>query len=364
MGDVRSCLPAVASFGLPGARKRILAQPMEGQSFDDLVDQTVDQGVIGHLMAAIDSGALPATDRQWQAASHRHDSVLTADLVLERLLVATSRSLHERGIDHRALKGPVMARKSYPNPALRSFGDVDVLVEARRFDDVVALLTAEGGLPRYDEPRPSFTARFGKGVCVVTPNGHEVDLHRVFSSGPFGLAIDDRDLFNEPDTVRVADVDVPCLGPTRRFLHACYHVALGGPRTRLSAYRDVAQIAAGSVDVDAALEVATRWRGRVVLAGAADLVRTRLSFQPEGALYRWAASYHPDRFESSAMRAYGPDSAGYAVQAAAGLWAVRGVRRRTAYLSALLFPSSEYLRTRDGSYLRRARHAVTLSRRG
>ena len=54
--------------------------------------------------------------------------MLSVDLVLERLLVDTSRRFAASGIPHRALKGPVVARTAYPSPAQRSFGDVDILV--------------------------------------------------------------------------------------------------------------------------------------------------------------------------------------------------------------------------------------------
>ena len=34
------------------------------------------------------------------------------------------------------------------------------------------------------EPRPGFDRRFGKGVCLVRPDGVQVDLHRTLAAGP------------------------------------------------------------------------------------------------------------------------------------------------------------------------------------
>ncbi|MEJ7584183.1 MAG: nucleotidyltransferase family protein, partial [Acidimicrobiales bacterium] len=187
-------IAVVAAHGLPGARTWP-GSPMDDDRFHTLLDEVVVEKLTGHLVGAIETGALPATEAQHGLSTERHDVALVADLTLERLLVATSTRLREAGIRHRGLKGPVLARTTYPDPALRSFADIDVLIEGPRFDDAVALLVGEGGHRRFAEPRRGFTARFGKGVCVETERGLEIDLHRVFTSGPFGLAIDDRDLF-------------------------------------------------------------------------------------------------------------------------------------------------------------------------
>ena len=92
-------------------------------------------------------------------------------------------------------------------------------------------------------------------MCVVTADGLEIDLHRVFVAGPFGLAIEPADLFADPDDIAIGDHTVPAPNAIVRFLHACYHVALTSPR--LIATRDVVQIVTlTDLDVDAALALA------------------------------------------------------------------------------------------------------------
>jgi hypothetical protein len=290
--------------------------------------------------------------------------MLAMDLVLERRLVETSARFHRAGIVHRALKGPVVARSAYPDPALRSFRDIDVLVDGARFDDAVALLVAEGGHPRYEQPRPGFTSRFGKGVCVIAADELEIDLHRVFVSGPFGLAIEPEDLFADPSAVHIAGASVPALSPTVQFLHACYHSALGTRPPRLTALRDVAQLAASSEpDMGRALELASRWRGRAVVQRALRLVRVLMPADIDGAWYEWADGYAADRFERAALAVYETGATSYPAQAAAGFWAIRGYRDRVAYAGALLFPNRNYVREREGTYLQRARRAFVLFRR-
>jgi len=353
-------LAAVVAHGLPGAPAGLAN--LRADDFDVLLANAAEQRVVGHLVAAIDSGALAADDDQRARAHEAHHGALALDLLLERLLVDTTAVLAGAGIAHRALKGPVLAHTVYADPALRSFGDVDVLVDGARFDDAVAALARGGGRRRYREPRPHFMARFGKGVCVETGGGLEVDVHRVFVSGPFGLAIDPADLFATADTVRIGGVDVPALDPTLRFLHACYHASLGGRVPRLSALRDVAETARDA-DPDRALALAARWRGRAVVQRALDCTRATLPAELAGPLFDWAAGYTPDRFETTALRAYVSERRSYAVQAFGGVWAIRGVRARAAYARALLVPTRDYVGEREGSYTRRWRRGLALARR-
>ena len=244
-------LALVAAEGLP-RREPPAPTTLDDTTFAALHAAVARERITGHLDRALDAGWLRASDAQRDDVLGRHEAALSVDLTLERLLVDTSRRLTEAGIPHRALKGPVVTRTAYPDPALRSFGDVDILVDGSRFDAAVALLERGGGHARYREPRRSFTARYGKGVCVVTRDGLEIDLHRVFVAGPFGLAIDPADLFVAPEDIEIGASTVPAPSANVRFLHACYHVALTSPR--LTATRDVAQIVTlTDLDLDAAL---------------------------------------------------------------------------------------------------------------
>jgi hypothetical protein len=356
-------IASVAAYGLAGATCWPEREPLDPLPFRLLLDQAERERVLGHLTAGIEAGDLPASDAQHELALDRFEDALSTDVRLERLLVETSTELAAAGIDHRALKGPVVARSAYPDPSLRSFADVDLLVEASTFDDAVRLLTAHRGTARFLEPRPGFTRRFGKGVCIETHDGMEVDLHRVFCSGPFGLAMDAADLFGDERWIDVGGVEVPCLEPNTQFLHACYHAALGGRRTRLTAHRDVAQLAERTdFDLQAAIEQAAKWRGRAVIAAAAGAAARTLRLSSVGPLLPWASAYEPDRFERMALRVHTDPYASYASQAAAGVWAVRGVRSRAAYLRALLLPSAGYLEERDGTYRHRLARALAHGR--
>jgi hypothetical protein len=351
----------IASEGLP--RTEPLAPVgLEPGRFEVLLDRVVHEHITGHFERAIGAGWFVVTEDQREAARYAHEEMLSVDLLLERLLAASSRALADERIAHRALKGPVVARTTYRDPSLRSFGDVDLLVEGDRFDDAIERLKVGGGRARYREPRRRFTARFGKGVCVVTNDGFEIDVHRVFVAGPFGLAIDARDLFADPDRITIGTTTVPVPPRAVQFLHACYHTALTAPR--ITAVRDVAEfLCTGRVDVDRVLGLARRWRSRAVVQRAVEITRERLSAAVEGPLVDWAHSYVPDHFERTALRPYVSASRSYAAQMAAGMWALHGIRPRLEYGAALLLPDRSYVQEREGSYVRRWKHALSLARR-
>jgi hypothetical protein len=360
----RRLVGIVAATGLPGAEARPSSEVLDADVMAELLDLATAERIPGHLVAALDSGVIRATPEQRAEAGRRHEEALALDLVLERLLAETSSTFSDAGIAHRALKGPVVARTLYAETALRSFGDVDVLVAADQFDEAVALLVARGGRPRYQEPRTRFTSRFGKGVCVVTGDGLELDVHRVFVAGPFGLAIDAQDLFADPCSILVGGVQIPVPGPDLTFLHVCYHAALGDRAPRYTTLRDIAEfLCTPSVDVDHVLSLAKRWRGRAVLQRALLLTGSYLRFEVPQPLRAWTDSYRPDAFERAALAVYVSPDATYAARAATGVWALHGTRRKLAYARALLMPTRSYLRERDGSYVQRWQRALQLQRR-
>src|SRR5437016_2373101 len=65
---------------------------------------------------------------------------------------------------------------------------------------------------------------------------------------------------------------------------------------------------------------------------------------------RWARGLECSEFEQRALLAYVSSDRSYARQAVAGVQAVRGVRAKARYASALLVPNRTYVRIREGSY--------------
>lgn len=357
----RSFALAVAAHGL-AARDDARSRPLEPVGFDDLLTVALRERMTGLLCRAIDDGAISASGEQRERARRAHEDALIRDLRLERLLARTSELLAHEGIAHCALKGPVLARTAYDAPELRSFADVDVLVERDGFDHAIRVLVEGGGTRRFGEPRTGFAARYTKGVCVDLTDGCQVDVHVSLAAGPFGLSIPVDELLASPDAVEVGATRVPALRVEHRFLHACYHAALGDEPPRLVPLRDVAEMARRGLDADAVLTIAARWRGLAVVQRALLLVGATLGVRIPEPLGGWSRSHRPPRVERVALQSSLPSSGGYGRQAAAGLLLLRGARARMRYARALLLPDRAYLDERDGSYARRWRRAVGLAR--
>ncbi|MCU1429192.1 MAG: putative nucleotidyltransferase [Actinomycetia bacterium] len=363
MSSPRVLALRVASFGLPGAPPMINDIPLGENEWGPLRDEVARTRITGHFVAALEAGAFASTDAQRAEAMRSHERALALDLVLERLLVHAGRRFDAAAIEYRALKGTALSHTVYSRPELRSYGDIDLLVRGKQYDDALALLVEAGGRPHFGEPRPGFTRLFGKGVCVAM-NALEIDVHRSFVAGPFGLSIDTDDLFANPIAVPLAGTEVPALPAVPRFLHACYHAALGDRVARPVALRDVAQILTTThLEHDEVMATARRWRGEIVVQRAVLLAWLGLGLTAENPLLRAVLAAHPKGSERRALQAYVGTGHSYATQAAAGIWALPGVRARAAYASALLLPNREYARERDG-YLARWRRAGALVRDG
>jgi Uncharacterised nucleotidyltransferase len=188
-------------------------------------------------------------------------------------------ALDDAGVEYRVFKGVALANTVYVDPALRVFADVDVLVPTPDFGRAARVLEfALGARRALPELRPGFDARFGKEAMLRTVNGLELDLHRTFVDGGFGLRIDLDDLFASPRRFALGSREVATLLPAHLLLSSCYAAALGDWPPRLASQRDVVQM----LKVDApttgvVLDLARAWRCESVLRARSALHGRRCS---------------------------------------------------------------------------------------
>jgi hypothetical protein len=364
LGEAEQLVEAVAAYALPadGAVRPapMPARPLRDGVWADVLARCRSQRLMGFLQAAVGAGALPTDPKQAAAAAGAHRDAMGSVLLLERLLLDTVAALGRARLDVRVLKGSSAAHLDYPAPELRAFGDVDLLVRAEQFDDAVAVLSAAGHHRRYPQPRPGFDRRFSKGASFVTGAGSEIDVHRSFAMGPFGLTMKLGDLWARQATFRLGGVDLVALAREERFLHACFHAALGDDPPRLLALRDVAQaLLGGELDVHLVRALTASWQADAVVARAVRLTCAAFGIDAGlGALTRWAGAYEPDRRARRALASYTHSEGGYPVRSLAALREVAGVRGKTAYLRALAFPARDYVGPRHHGYVDRWRHGA------
>ncbi|OLF15720.1 nucleotidyltransferase family protein [Actinophytocola xanthii] len=353
-------LLAVAATGLPS--ERVFPRlPLAEEDWTALLGAARKHRLLGHLRAAVASGELPATDAQAAQVRAVHRALLLRVLSLERELVGVVDRLAEAGLETRVLKGSAYAHLDYPDPALRSFIDLDLLFRPTDFDAAVATLVGAGFVRTLAEPRPGFDRRFDKGT-TLRAEGFELDLHRTFVLGPWGVLVDLDALWATSETFEVGGRTLTTLSAPNRFLHACYHAALGDWPLRLGSLRDVAQLV--PADEHAVIATATAWGVQAVVAAAvADSTRL-LGLPVDGPLRTWARDFVPTRREESWLALHTHAGKTFAAQAIATLPVLPGVRDKAAYLRALVFPDDRYTDGRHSSALSRFGFGVREALRG
>jgi hypothetical protein len=317
----------------------------------------------GFAVQAVVDGRL-VVDSSWiDDLFDRHEAQLALDLQLERLLCAAAIRLDEVAIPYRALKGPVLANTVYREPALRSFGDIDMLVDGRDFDHAVEVFSDLEFSRRFVEPRPHFDARFSKGSCLERGDGMEIDLHRTLAPGAYGMLLGRENLFSLPARIfELGDTKIAGVDHELALVHACFHAVLGDDPPRFVPMRDVAELSQLNIDAGAVIDLAKRVGCGCVLRRAAELVESELSVRLRGLIWEWSRGQRPSRFDRWALSTYSGTGRSYARQSAASVWALPGFRERVAYATALAFPSRDYLRARGtgrtGRLCRSARIAL------
>jgi Uncharacterised nucleotidyltransferase len=334
-------LAAVAADGLLGTTHGLPPAPLLDEEFEPLLEQCLSEKLTGALITAIGSGRLAATDLQGHRVSEAHFAAVCHCMELEAALLDVTRVLDEHDIETRVLKGSAAAHLDYADPSDRTFADIDLLVRSDDFDKAVALLLEEGFTRPVPEIRPGFDRRFGKGCTLNSPDGYELDLHRTFVTGPFGLTINLDDLWQLPAPFVLGGQHLMALSRELRLLHACYHAALGDRPPRIAPLRDIARLVLhDDLDEQVVRELAYSWRGDLVVAHAIRSTWETFALADDTALTAWARRYRPDPRQARAYRTYFAESANYAARSWASVRALPTTRQRATFLFALAFPQN------------------------
>jgi membrane-associated phospholipid phosphatase len=358
-------LLAVAGHRLPGARPAFPDRPLDGPAWTELVAGAERNRLTGLLLAAITDGALPTTPEQRRQVTTIHRANQIRVLALEQQMITIVGRLAAEGIDSRTLKGSAVAHLDYPEPGLRSFIDMDLLVRADDVDRTVATLTAAGFTRTLAEPRPGFDRRFDKGLTMITPTGFELDLHRTFVLGPWGMRVDPAGLWDEGEGYAVGGHRLDALSRPNRFMHACYHAALGDWPLRLGSLRDIAEIVARlGPDTDRVRRLAESWGVEAVVAAAVADTDRLLGTEVDPELSRWAADHRPSERELRWLALHTHADKTFAAQAIATLRELPGWRDKLAYTRALVHPDAAYTADRHSSALARFGYALRQIRKG
>lgn len=160
------------------------------------------------------------------------------------------------------IKGPVLVERVHGSVDLRSYRDLDVLVDPRDLEQAVgALRTVGATVPNHDW---GAGVRFRAGELPLRlPRGTWLDLHwhLLNERGPRGtFAIETAAVLDRCRSVRVRGLHVPSLHPADAFAHVCMHATLSGG-DRLLHVVDTDRTARNlAVSWDELVERATAWK--------------------------------------------------------------------------------------------------------
>lgn len=320
-------------------------EPLTTDEFDRLLAQVRHHRIPGVLLAAVLEGLLPVTDAQRTAIGDVHRDACASTLGLERRLLQVVETLEAARIEVVVLKGTAHAHLLEPDPAMRHFGDLDLLVRAADLERAIAVLERDRGA-RRDAPelRRGYDRRFAKGVTLVE-DGVEIDLHRTLLYGTFAYSFDPDELFDRTVTFEVGGRHLRALGPEHRLLHVCYHAGLGDPRPRANSLRDVGRmLTLGLHDDDRLLAIAQRWRSMAVLARGVELARTYLGVAPPDAIERACRDWRPSAVEQRAVASYVGANRSHTAKVRASLPFLPDTRTRAAFLVGSFVPSRGFVR--------------------
>ena len=332
---------AVAGHGLPGAIATWPDAPLDAGLWDELLREVEQQRLTGLLVEALVADDLPATQSQLDEASQSHFQRVCGVLLLEAEALPVLDALAAAGVQATVLKGSAVAHLDYPDPSQRMFADIDLLVRSTDFDHAVEVLTGLGQQRHSVQPRAGFDRRFGKGATFTAASGHEFDLHRTFVMGPYGLRLQLDDLWEQPTTFTLAGRQIGALDAECRFLHACYHAALGDRPPRLVPQRDIAQmLLGGRLDLDRVDRLMRAWQAEPVVARAVSLTWDSLQISDITRTSTWARRYRTGLRDLRDLAVYTDDaSSSYTAKSVAALAALPTTRQKAAFILALALPT-------------------------
>lgn len=169
-----------------------------------------------------------------------------------------------------AFKGPVLTERLHGHPALRGYGDLDVLVPAAALECALSRLERAGARLLVRSWQHVRDHEAGE-VTLRLPTGGLLDLHWSLSNRPeHRAAFPEPDLHGAARSVVVAGRSVRTLGAADTLVHLCLHAVLSGC-DRLVWIKDI-QLAldADHPGWDALVQRARDWQAGLVVATALD----------------------------------------------------------------------------------------------
>lgn len=193
------------------------------------------------------------------------------NLFLENELRRVLRAFHDAGIPLMLFKGPVLAYTIYSKPHLRTYHDIDALIQPGDVARASAELTSMGysffeeyRADAIDEQRTGYhfsLQRAGFPFAVI------VELHTAPHESEIGTLFDREALWERASPMTILDQSALVMNPVDHLLYLCWHYRFHG-FSRLLWFYDIVMMSrtyADTLDWDRLIEIAHRQRQAATL---------------------------------------------------------------------------------------------------
>ena len=179
---------------------------------------------------------------------------LLQNLFLEHTLRDILHAFHEADIALILFKGPALAYQYYPRPHLRTYHDVDALIQPADLARAHELLTQKGFV-FYEEFRSNATdaTRTGYNYTLKKPDSWLellIELHTAPHPSEIGTRFEVQDLWKRAVEVTLLDERVLTLHPVDHLLYICWHYRFHGFTRLLWLYDMVVLLRATRQEMD------------------------------------------------------------------------------------------------------------------
>jgi len=325
-------LLAVTRAGLPGSA------PPPRDGWVEHLDAVISHGLAGLFSAGAAAGIVDIDVDMAGRLQRQLDAEAVRAVQLEGELLRLEPVLQDLGAV--VLKGAVLAHAAYPDPLLRPFTDIDLLVPGHRIEHAISVLARYGYQRARPEPTPGYDARVGKAVALQHPGGVVIDLHRTLAAGNASDGVDVDEIVAARRQVPIGSHAVPAPSWEAHLVECALHAVVGDGLARPLSLRDIAEVAHHpSLDPGITAELALRWQVAELVGLGLRAARDSLGLELPNAL---AALAHRADVTVPASEP--------ARSARNRLDELRSgdLRRRATLARSLVAPSAEFLRWAHG----------------
>lgn len=210
----------------PACDSRRLAELSGSMDWSQLLVLAEEHGVLGHVavrLGALENALVPAEVRATLVEHHRAQVFSTLRLTGE--LFHVLELFAAKGIAALAVKGPVLAMHAYGDPAMRSYGDLDLLVRQRDICLATECLQSDDFAPTVSVTAINAGKIPGQYLFSKPKGNLLLELHNDFTLRYFPRPLPLETLFARSTLVPIDGRDVPALTVEDELVYICVHGA-------------------------------------------------------------------------------------------------------------------------------------------